>query len=128
MDILPQGVPLLEEEVLEIGEKFNVLPELLPVAPEGPALSQADVLVRPLQPAFHAEVLFHRHVEGVVLQPEILLGKGRHSLPVPGEAVPKGGAEHLEPGIVYLPVVHIPGISAPVRSLQSRPVQKALLG
>ena len=40
----------------------------------------------------------------------------------------KGGAEHLEPGIVYLPVVHIPGISAPVRSLQSRPVQKALLG
>ena len=88
---------------------------------------QADVRLRPLEPALHAEMALEGHKKGVVIQPLVLLGKTLHGLPVPGISGTERLVQHVKPGLVDLPIVHIARLIAPVDRLQLRTVQKAVL-
>ena len=127
MDVFPQGVPLAEKQVLEVGIEGCVLGQVPAVALDRLRLAQADVLVRPVQPAFHAEMALYGHVKGVVVQPRVFLAEGRHRRLVPG--IP--GAERLaqdgEPGLVNPAVVDGPGGVSPADVLQVPAGQQAVL-
>ena len=126
VDVVPQGVPLAVKEVLEVGEKVHVLPQLPPVALHRLRRSDPDIGVGPLQPALHAEVALHRHVQRVVGQPRILPGKGLHRRPVPVPAPPEGPAQHGKPVFVDPAEVHMTGVAAPVDALQLGAFQQAV--
>ena len=127
VDVFPQGDPLAVEEELEVAVEIHILLELLGVARHCLRLSQPDVLVRPLQPALHAEVALYRHIQSIVGQPLVFLPEGVHRLLVPGKALVESLAEDGEPGFIDLSVVHIPGLRAPVDGSELLRVQEPVL-
>ena len=128
MGVLPQVAPLAEEQILQKGPEVHLVPVCL-VAPRhrlGPV--EPDVLLRPLGPGSHAEVLLHGHKQGVVRQPgPVLLPEGvqlrRHLLPAPGKGLPQQGEALGEDGAV----VHPLRVVAPVDVGKVRLGQKAVL-
>ena len=83
------------------------------------------VLVRPLYPALHAEAALERHEERVVGQPAAVgLDEGGDFRGVALPAAPGGEAQQLEAVLVYLPVVDVLGVGAPVDALRLARLQQ----
>ena len=82
VDIVPQPVPLLEEQILQVGEELHVLPQQGAVLLHRPLLPQTDV-IGPLRPRLHAEMALAGHKQGVIRQPAaVCLLEGGHGLAV----------------------------------------------
>ena len=116
VDIVPQKLPLGEEQELQVGEELHIVGQQRSVfLQNGLAFAQADVLVLPLRPCLHAEVPLAGHVQGVVRQPApVLLHKGGHLVRVPLPAPLVGLVQQGEAAFVDLAVVHVAGVAAPV--------------
>ena len=131
VDIVPQRVPLLEEQILHIHEERHVLRQQRPVLRQCLFLPQPDVL-RPLRPGPHAEVPLAGHIQRVIRQPPgVFRRKGRYLRAVPLPAPLEGLLQQAEPTLVDLAVVHVPGITAPVAGpallLRQQPVGRQQL-
>ena len=61
-----EGLPLAVEQELDKAVKVDLVLQLFRIGPHGKVPVHADVLVRPLGPADHAEVHLHGHIEGIV--------------------------------------------------------------
>ena len=116
VDVVPEGVPLAEEQELQVGEQLHVLMEQLAVFFQHRlALAEADVHVRPLRPRLHGEVTLARHVQGVVRQPAFVLrDEVRHRLRVTRPAALVRLVQQGETVLIDLAVVHPAGVAAPV--------------
>ena len=120
-----QRRPLRVEEVLDVEVEAHVLGELLPpgchrlwgVVPEG--------LVRPVQPAFPAETVLGRHVEGVVLHPGAAGAEGGHPLLIPDPAPAEGQAQEPFPAGQHGAVVD-GGVTGDTGTLHLRRRQEAV--
>ena len=92
-----QRRPLPVKEVLDIEVEVHILGEGLPpgcrrlrrVVPEG--------LVRPVQPAFPAEMLLGREIQGIVLHPGAAGAEGGDARLIPGPAPAEGAAQQRPP-------------------------------
>ena len=114
MDVVPQAIPLLEEQILQVGEEIHVLLQQRTVLLRRALLPQADV-VRPLRPRLHAEMALAGHEQGVVRQPTgIGRGKGGHRLAVPLPAPLECLMQQVKPLLVDAAVVHVAGVAAPL--------------
>ena len=129
VEIVPQLVPLAEEQELQIGEQLHVLPQQGAVPLQHlRGFPQADVRVLPLGPGAHAEMALAGHVQGVIRQPAAVLRlKGGHLCLVPFPAPVLGLLQHGEAAFVDLSVVHIPGFGAPVLLLHLALFQQPVL-
>ena len=117
VDVVPQRVPLLEEQVLHVYEERHVLRQQRAVFLQRLFLTQPDGL-RPFRPGLHAEMALAGHIQRVVRQPPgVVRGEGRHLRAVPLPAPLEGLVQQREPALVDLAVVHVPGIIAPVAGL-----------
>ena len=126
--VIPQRVPLAEEQELAEDPEIQVLGVAGPVGLYRLRPVQADGLVRPLGPAHHAEAGLHRHVEGVVLQPGgVFPPEGGHFLPQRLPPPLKGQPQHLEAVFIDLRVVHPGGVVAPVPVFDLGGTQELLL-
>ena len=127
VDVLAQGVPLLEELVLRPGEEAYVGVELAAVLFDDIALAHARVLVRPLNPTLHAEVPLQRHEQGVIRQPAaVRVDECGNLSGVARPAALAGETQHIEAVLVYFAVVDILGLGAPVDALNLVLVKQAL--
>ena len=67
--IIPQRVPLTEEQELQKGIEGDVVGKLTAEALQSVRPAQTNVLVLPFHPALHTEMRLERHKQGVVLKP-----------------------------------------------------------
>ena len=65
----PQGLPLAEEQVLDVGEQADVVRKLFLVMCHRLGTAEADVLVRPIRPGLHPKMALEGHEQGVIRQP-----------------------------------------------------------
>ena len=118
MQIVPQAVPLPEEQELQIDEQLHVLAQERAVLLEhggGPA--QAELLVVPLRPRAHAEMALAGHEERVVREPaRVFAFEGGDGLAVALPSARLGAREHGKAALVNFPVVDVSGIVSPVGS------------
>lgn len=127
MDVVPQAIPLLEEQILQVGEEIHVLLQQRTVLLRRALLPQADV-VRPLRPRLHAEMALAGHEQGVVRQPGgIFLRKGRYRFGVPLAAAIRRLFQQVQSVFVELAVIHMAGVLSPVPVTDLLLRQKAIL-
>ena len=120
-----QRRPLPVKEVLDIEVEVHILGEFLPpgfhrlrrVVPEG--------LVRPVQPAFPAEMAFRGEIEGVVLHPGAAGAEGGHPLLIPDPAPAEGQAQEPFPAGQHGAVVD-GGVTGDTGTLHLRRRQEAV--
>ena len=126
MDIVPQPVPLLEEQILQVGEELHILPQQGAVLLHRPLLPQTDV-IGPLRPRLHAEMALAGHKQGVIRQPAaVCLLEGGHGLAAALPAPLEGLVQQVEPLFIDAAVVHIPGIAAPLAPAALRSGQQTV--
>ena len=114
MRVIAQRVPLAEEHALHEHLEVYLVGKLGAVLLDRLRLVLADVLLRPLGPADHAEVRLERHEQRIVLDPRVRTAELRKLGGVLLFAAPVGEAQHLEAVLVYLAVVHPRRVAAPV--------------
>ena len=61
-----QGLPLAEEQELDKAVELDLILQLFRIGPHGKVPVHPDVLVRPFDPADHAEVHLQGHKESIV--------------------------------------------------------------
>ena len=123
-----QGLPLAEEEVLDVGEEPDVILELGRVARDGLRAVHADALIGPVGPGDHAKVALDGHEERVVVEPGGVGLRELHDLRV--VAVPAAFAragEQVEAVRVEGAVVHVRGVAPPVGPLDLVRCEQAAL-
>ena len=126
--ILAQLIPLLVEHVLHPGKEPHIRVKQAAVVLHAPGLAEPDVLVRPKRPGDHVEMALHGHEQRVIRQPAgILLAEAGYLARVPVPAARAGQAQHIEAVVVYLAVVHVHGVAAPVHGLDLRLGQQPVL-
>ena len=121
-----QRRPLRVKEVLDVNVEVHVLRELFPpgfhrlrrVVPEG--------LVRPVQPAFPAEMAFRGEIEGVVLHPGAAGAEGGDPRLILDPAPAEGGAQEPFPAGQHRAIVD-GGVAGDTGVLHLRRRQKAVL-
>ena len=128
VDVLTQGVPLFEEQVLRVREEAYVAVELAAVFIKRLVLAHARVLIRPLNPALHAEMPFESHEQGIVRQPAAVgLNKSLNLFRVTLPAALRRQGQHLETVLVYFAVVDVHRVPAPVDALYFLPLKQAVV-
>ena len=114
MGIVLYILPLLKKLELQILVKDNVLPQLVLISLQGSRLSQTHFLV-PLDPAFAAEFVFHSHIQGIVIQPVVVLHTEGKKIPVRQDFAPfKGLPKKRKTALIYFSVINIGGMISPV--------------
>ena len=115
VDIGLQGGPLEEEQKLDIGEQFHILPQQLPVPGQSRRIVEPDSLIGPFLPGLHAEMPLEGHEQSVVRQPGgVFLCKARHRAAIPHPASFRRLFQQVQTVFIELAVVHMTGIFSPV--------------
>ena len=125
--IAAQGVPLLEEKVLDEHMEGYLIAQELRVFRDGLGLVQTDILLRPLRPAEHTEVRLEGHIERVVFKPAVFAAE---AIKLRGElfrAALIGKAQDTVAVFEDAAVVHMLRITAPVDSLKLAALEKPVL-
>ena len=112
--VIAQRVPLAEEHALHEHLEVYLVGKLGAVLLDRLRLMLADVLLRPLGPADHAEVRLERHEQRVVLDPRVRTAELRKLGGVLLFAAPVGEAEHAETMLIYLAIINLCRITPPV--------------
>ena len=120
-----QGVPLLEEQVLNKAEEGDLVLQLTPGLPDGVGVPEFQLFL-PLVPGLAAEFVFQSHEQGKVREPAaVFFAEGLVSV-VGGEPA-IGGPEHLQTVVVKQTEVRLLLGDVPADALQVLLRQKALL-
>ena len=89
-----QGVPLLEEQILDKAEEADFLFQFVSGIPDGIGISEFQVML-PLVPGLAAEFVFQRHEQGEIGQPVAVLLRKAGVVLARGEAG-VGLAQHVQ--------------------------------